>query len=184
MKKQAQLKEFSPNDGQVVVAFTKVRLPFGWLGNMSPDPVDYGNKTWTTAEALFQALRFPEHHPAREWIWAQRSPMAAKMIAKKHRCERHVAPQSREDIELMRQVLRLKLEQNLTRSAFAGKWHKLVEMGDVLVIEDSSRRRSSSGLFWGAALVDPPGNRWCGENRLGELWMELLDEYKRLNGGE
>ena len=37
-----------------IIAFTKVALPFGWLGNMAPYPVTYGGKAWRTTEALFQ----------------------------------------------------------------------------------------------------------------------------------
>jgi predicted NAD-dependent protein-ADP-ribosyltransferase YbiA (DUF1768 family) len=43
-----------------IITFTKVNLPFGWMGNMSPYPINYMDKTWRTTEALFQALRFNE----------------------------------------------------------------------------------------------------------------------------
>ena len=42
------------------ISFTKVSLPFGWLGNMSPFPILYEGKEWKTTEALFQALRFDD----------------------------------------------------------------------------------------------------------------------------
>jgi hypothetical protein len=44
----------------MVIAFTKVRLPFGWLGNMNPFPLAHDGKVWPTAEHLFQALRFED----------------------------------------------------------------------------------------------------------------------------
>ena len=61
------------------IAFTKVTLPYGWLGNMAPFPVLYGLLEWRTTEALFQALRFAADDPVRELIRAEKSPMAAKM---------------------------------------------------------------------------------------------------------
>ena len=69
--------------GENIVSFTKVSLPFGWLGNMSPYPVQYNGVMWKTTEHLFQALRFKENSPIRDEICMQKSPMGAKMCAKK-----------------------------------------------------------------------------------------------------
>lgn len=44
-----------------VVSFTKVSLPHGWLGNMSPYPINFGGVIWRTSEALFQSLRFKDN---------------------------------------------------------------------------------------------------------------------------
>ena len=60
---------------------TKVKLPGGWLSNMSPHPVSYEGKRWRTCEALFQALRL-EDEDAKEVIRKESSPMAAKMVPK------------------------------------------------------------------------------------------------------
>jgi predicted NAD-dependent protein-ADP-ribosyltransferase YbiA (DUF1768 family) len=76
-----------------IIAFTKVKLPYGWLGNMSPFPIEHDGKTWRTTEALFQALRF-EDEEIRELIREQKSPMAAKMMAKKHRESMTIQPLS------------------------------------------------------------------------------------------
>ena len=43
-----------------VIAFTSVNLPFGWLGNMSPYPLQHEGHPFLTAEALFQSLRFDD----------------------------------------------------------------------------------------------------------------------------
>ena len=37
-------------------------------------------------------------------------------------------------------------------------------------------RKSCSGMFWGAALVDEEQGIWQGENWLGWLWMEVRAE--------
>ena len=77
-----------------IIAFTKVALPFGWLGNMAPYPVTYGGEAWRTTEALFQALRF-EDESIREAIRQEKSPMAVKFIAQRHKSKMVVVPRAR-----------------------------------------------------------------------------------------
>lgn len=90
------------------IVFTKVRLPYGWLGNMSPHSVIHEGIEYPTAEAMFQALRF-DSETTRRAIASFKSPMAAKMYAKSHRREMTVDPQSDRDIENIRLVLRTKI---------------------------------------------------------------------------
>ena len=145
------------------IAFTKVDLPFGWLGNMAPFPVMHEDLRYRTTEALFQALRFDD--PAiREQIRTEKSPMAAKMRAKKHADRRVVVPLGPQDLDNMRLVLELKLHFHppLRR--------QLLETGEAQIVEDCSKRPRGSGLFWGAALID---GAWKGENKLGLMWMDL-----------
>jgi predicted NAD-dependent protein-ADP-ribosyltransferase YbiA (DUF1768 family) len=50
-----------PQDGERKmneIAFTKVDLPFGWLGNMSDFPIRYEGVLFKNSEMLFQFLRF------------------------------------------------------------------------------------------------------------------------------
>ncbi|MBV8189073.1 MAG: NADAR family protein [Alphaproteobacteria bacterium] len=148
-----------------LVRFTKVSLPYGWLGNMAPFPVAHEGKTYRTTEALFQALRF-DQETIRDSIRNEKSPMAAKMRAKTFRSQMVVAPQGEQDVANMDMVLRLKLHSHPRLQAM------LAETGDARIIEDCSRRPRGSGLFWGAALVD---NEWRGENVLGKLWMAIRD---------
>ena len=151
------------------ISFTKVKLPYGWLGNMSPYPITFQGYVWDTAEALFQAMRFDDEG-VRDEIWRQNSPMAAKMIAKKHRDNMVIEPRSEQDVENMGLVLMLKIEQH------AEIRRMLLETGDAEIIEDCTRRASESGLFWGAKLE---GGEWKGENKLGKLWRELRAEVRR-----
>ena len=65
-----------------MIKFTKVSLPYGWLGNMAPFPVMYKGKKWLTIEALFQALRFEDEKIIEE-IRLEKSPMGAKMKVQK-----------------------------------------------------------------------------------------------------
>ena len=150
------------------ITFTKVDLPYGWLGNMSPHPVKHGDKWWKTTEALFQALRF-EDEVIREAIRAAQSPMTAKMISKsrKNRHLRLVEPESPADLDNMRLVLRLKLQFHPKLKA------ELLATGEAVIIEDCSARKPSG---WGCQRI---GGEWVGENLLGNLWMELRGELQR-----
>lgn len=153
------------NEDQII-AFTKVSLPYGWLGNMSPYPVFYQGYEYSTAEALFQCLRFDDEDVIQE-IWEQASPMAAKMKAKKHRQKMVIAPCSAPDINHMEMVLMLKIEQHGELRT------QLLATGNSTIIEDCTKRRRAT--FWGAALID---GEWKGENRLGKLWMELRERLR------
>lgn len=153
------------------IAFTKVKLPFGWLGNMSPHPIDILGTVWPTAEHLFQALRFDIRSPIREDIRAQTSPMAAKLVAKRYKHQMTKVPRSEEDMFSMRFVLLCKLEEHPDLK------HALLLTEDAPIIEDVTKRPSESGLFWGAARL--PDGSWRGENRLGKLWMEIREQLRR-----
>ena len=144
------------------IAFTKVKLPYGWLGNMAPYPVEYDGRLWRTTEALFQALRFSDKD-IQEKIREQKSPMAAKMAAKAVKWLMTVEPQSSEDLANMAKCLRLKLATHIQLKAL------LLATGEARIIEDCTSRPHGSGLFWGAAKQD---GVWVGENKLGALWEQ------------
>jgi len=151
------------------VTFTKVSLPNGWLGNMSPYPVRYAGLEWRTTEHLFQALRFDD--PAiREEIRGEKSPFAAKLLAKRHEDEMLVEPTSPADLANMELCLRLKLDQHPDLKDL------LVATGDEVIVEDvTSRASGGRHLFWGMTFRE---NGWVGENRLGRLWMRLRGEMQ------
>ena len=150
-----------------VIGFTKVALPYGWLGNMSPFPLNFGGKEWRTSEALFQALRFKDES-IQELIRAEKSPMGAKFVMKANKEHITTEPHSKKDVMNMKMCLRLKLEQHPQLV------QELIDTGDKLIIEDVTARGDKGGnLFWGAMLVD---GKWVGENMLGKLWMELRKE--------
>lgn len=153
------------------VIIGKVQDENGWMGNMSPFPVEAFNRTWRTTEALFQAMRFEDdHHHAwiREAIRAEKSPMAAKLIAKKHKNLMEIEPCSYNDLLNMDKVLRLKLAQHPKLI------DDLLATGDRFIVEDCTKRQRGSGLFWGAAFT---ADGWNGQNHLGKLWMMLRDQY-------
>jgi ribA/ribD-fused uncharacterized protein len=155
-----------------IITFTKVALPYGWLGNMAPYPVTHAGKTWRTAEALFQALRF-EEESIREAIRQETSPMAAKFVAKRHKAAMVVEPLGAADLDNMWLVLRLKLQ------AHPALRRQLLATGAARLVEDCSRRAKGSGLFWGAALRE---GRWDGANWLGRLWEECRAALREPGG--
>ena len=145
------------------ILIRKVKEPHGWLGNMSPYPVDFEGKQFRTTEALFQSLRF-QNEEVIEAIRAEKSPMAAKFAAKKHKKGMVVEPLSESDVENMKLCLKLKVEQHPELR------DRLLATGDAVIIEDCTKRKRGSGLFWGAGLDD---GSWIGQNTLGKLWMEI-----------
>lgn len=135
---------------------------------MAPFPIQYNRQIWKTSEALFQALRFEDLH-IREAIRLQRSPMGAKMLAKKHKSMMVVEPTSEQDLSIMRLVVKLKFDQHPLLKM------QLIQTGGNLLIEDVSARKSGKrNLFWG---MKNENGEWIGENNLGKILMDLRKEY-------
>lgn len=152
------------------IAFTKVKLPFGWLGNMAPFPIIFENIEYKTTEALFQALRFKGYPEIQEKIRNEKSPMSAKLVAKAHVSfleQSGFEMMGEQDVKNMRLCLKLKLDQHPELK------QQLIDTQNSLIIEDCTSRPQGSGIFWGAAKQN---DKWFGKNVLGELWMELRND--------
>lgn len=160
----------SPNNN--TIAFTKVDLPYGWMGNMSAYPVIYNGIEYKTTESLFQSLRFTEFPEVQKEIMEQTSPMAAKMVAKKYK---HLLEDvgyelmGEQDVKNMYLCVKLKLEQhpNLAQD--------LMDTQNKKIIEDCSKRPQESGLFWGAAYQE---GKWIGKNILGHVLMDYREQLQ------
>ena len=62
-----------------IARIRKVRESYGILGNMSAHPITMPEGArWPTAEALFQALRFPATSPINAQLRAEKRPMQAQ----------------------------------------------------------------------------------------------------------
>jgi len=134
---------------------------------MSPYPIEYQGQTWRTTEALFQAMRFNDNE-IKEEIREQKSPMAAKLKAKKHKDKMIIVPCSYHDQENMKTCIKLKVSQHDEIR------QQLINTQNAKIIEDcTSRGRRGSNLFWGSINVD---GEWEGENVLGHMWMEIRRE--------
>ena len=153
-----------------IISFTKTGLPNGYLGNMFSSPIVYDGKIWKTAEALFQALRFDDDS-IREMIRNEKSPIGLKLKVKNISHLMSIAPKGKQDIENMRVVLRLKFGQHPILK------EQLLSTGNAVLVEDVTRRKSGNSIFWGAYLSE---GQWTGDNKLGELLMELRG-YLRIN---
>ncbi len=145
------------------VVFHKTHAPFGGLSNMAAGfPLRVNSVTIATSEALYQACRFPEHPDIQEVILTERSPMAAKMKARRN------APACRQDWEtvrvpIMAWCLRVKLAQHWT------------SFGNLLLL--THRRpiveESHNDPFWGAIPIDTETLR--GANVLGQLLTAMRE---------
>jgi len=68
------------------ISFRKTREEWGGLSNMCAGyPIEIQGIEIRTSEALYQSLKFPDHAFIQREILKQKSPMSAKMKAKKHR---------------------------------------------------------------------------------------------------
>lgn len=151
----------------VVIEFTKVDMPWGWLGNMYASPIKFNGKNWLTSEALFQALRFDDEE-IREIIRGEKSPMGAKMKAKGNKSKMVIEPMSERDIENMKMVVRLKFEQNEVLKS------KLKLSGEHVIVENIGVRNGERHLFWGMKKVN---GEWIGNNMMGKILMEIRKEF-------
>ena len=148
------------------VAFRKTKERYGGLSNMASGfPIVVNGIRIRTAEALYQACRYPTRPDVQRLIIEERSPMTAKMKA------RRFITDTRRDwdnvrVKIMRWCLRVKLAQH---------WNSfgtlLLSTGDAPIVEDSRK-----DAFWGAKRNG--GGELVGTNALGRLLMELREELK------
>lgn len=156
---EPQTRQYRRNE---VIAFRKTGETFGGLSNMAPGfPISLLGHRIRTAEALYQACRFPHLPDVQRMILAETSPMTAKMRSKPYRED------SRPDwdavrVPIMKWCLRVKLVSNW--STFSAL---LLKTGDRPIVEDSRKDD-----FWGAK---PDADTLEGRNVLGRLLMELRE---------
>ena len=161
--RETQIRTYQAAD---IVPFRKTAEEFGGLSNMAPGfPIRLLGLKIRTAEALYQACRFPHMPEVQQMILSEGSPMTAKMRSKPYRKD------SREDwddvrVSVMRWCLRVKLICNW--GTFS---NLLLSTGNAPIVEDS--RKDS---YWGAV----PQDKYilAGENVLGRLLMELREKRR------
>ena len=150
------------------VWFKKVAEEYGWMGNMAPYPIKFDGKVWRTSEALFQSMRFDDDS-VKEIIRGEKSPMGAKMKAKKNRDQMVVVPMSELDVENMRKCVKMKFD------AHPQLKRQLMNTKDAFIYEDIGNRNGERHKFWGA-------KKWSesegdGNNMMGKILMDLREEY-------
>jgi len=154
-----------------IIAFTKVKLPYGWMSNMAPYPVEHDGKRWEHTEGLFQALRFDDE-VIREKIRLVSNPMLAKELAMEKTSKMSIKPMSEQDVDNMKLCVELKL-----------KFHQELRDGLILtkdkwIVEDTTSRIGGRHQFWGAAKDEQTGY-WKGDNILGKIWMEAREKLQQ-----
>ena len=150
------------------VWFKKVAEEYGWMGNMAPYPIKFDGKVWLTSESLFQSMRFDDDS-VKEIIRGEKSPMGAKMKAKKNRDQMVVVPMSELDVENMRKCVKMKFD------AHPQLKRQLMNTKDSFIYEDIGNRNGERHKFWGA-------KKWSesegdGNNMMGKILMDLREEY-------
>ena len=123
-----------------------------------------------TAEALYQAMRFPGETDLQSMIIEQSSPMGAKMISKSFRKRSLGRPDwDGVRVDVMRWVLQIKLACHLEHFVSL-----LASTGTRQIVEDLGRRPATAdSVFWGAKPISDC--QLLGTNTLGRLLSELRD---------
>ena len=148
------------------VIFRMTTGEFGGLSNMAPNyPLEINGIKIGTAEALYQACRFPDQPEIQTLIIDQLSPMTAKMKSKRHRKSTR-GDWDKVRVSIMRWCLRVKLAQNW--SSFSTL---LIKTGNRPIVEESRKDD-----FWGAKPQDD--GTLVGMNVLGRLLMELRQQLE------
>lgn len=126
------------------------------LNNFSPHPVFIFDRQFATAEHAYQYAKHMDTTPeVAEQVATAKTPMETKHIANHPDNKPKRNPNWESDkVEVMRQVLIAKLDQNEEVRQF------LISSGQSQLAEDSP-----TDMFWGVE----------GENVLGKLWMEIRE---------
>ena len=146
--------------------FCRTKDMFGGLSNMAGGfPLSVNGAFIRTSEALYQACRFPHSSEIQKSIFAENSPMGAKMVSKSF------IEETRSDwndvrISIMYWCLQVKLCQNWNTFG-----ELLLSTEDLLIVEQSRHDD-----FWGAFIKDSYSLH--GQNVLGWLLMELREILK------
>lgn len=148
-----------------VVTFKSTKAKFGGLSNMAPGySIRVNDIIIPTAEALYQACRYPLFPAIQHEIIEQNSPMTAKMISRKYLKNTR---QDWEDVKysIMYWALKVKLSQNFNKFS-----EVLKETNKKPIVELSNRDKD-----WAAVEIEK--NQLKGKNALGRLLMQLREEY-------
>lgn len=145
----------------VCAVFFRTREKWGEFSNMCAGfPLVVQAEQFRTSEALYQALRFPDHPDIQELIRAEKSPMAAKMVAKGN-IEKTRSDWDDVRVGIMRFSVAVKCVQHTV------KLSKIFEESGTMPIVEKSRKDP----FWGA--LETEGGMLEGQNVLGDILMDI-----------
>jgi len=129
------------------------------FSNFSSFSVQYKDIIWMTSEHAYQAAKYTDE-AIREKIRSARSSYDAFRIGREH-SDAYRPDWSDIKVDVMREIVQAKLDQHPHIK------EKLIETGEKEIIEDSP-----VDSFWGW------GPNKDGQNKLGNIWMELRTEIK------
>jgi ribA/ribD-fused uncharacterized protein len=141
------------------IKFYRVNDPYGAFSNFAAFPINLDGRVWPTTEHYFQARKFQDEEH-QEAIRSEPSPMvAAKMGRDRSRPIRGDWESVKES--LMRDALVAKIAQH------AEVRRLLLATGEARLVE-----HTSNDSYWA------DGGDGNGRNRLGELLMELREQFR------
>src|SRR2546422_9612772 len=155
-----------------VIAFTKVRLPYGWSATWRRFQSSTKGSSIAPARRCSSACASrtiptcrrrsaPSHHQWRRRWWRKSIGLSAQSRDVGRVRGRHPA------------YAALPRAEAVPAPALGDR---LLATGDAMLIEDCTARPHGSSQFWGAVRRD---GTWEGRNVLGTLWMELRAERQR-----
>lgn len=163
---EAEEEEEEAEKQDTTIRFYSNSETYKEFSNFFPAKFTIDGKTYPTVEHYFQAMKFPNNPAFQDQVIGQKTPAGAKkMGATKIIPLRPDWDAVRE--EVMAKALRAKFTQNEALKKL------LVETGDKKLEE-----ASPTDSFWGT------GKNGNGQNRLGELLMELRAELAAESGPE
>ena len=159
------------------ISFCKVKDPHVIFSNFAPTPIVVDGVTFSSAESLFQVMKFTDTEARRE-IYSK-AGQGLKMTAKHY--EKAVGV--RQDWgQIIVDVLKFCLMQKYEQNAEFRK--ELSATGNKFIVEDQSSFRKPADTYGAKLSVD--GSTWSGPNLMGRILMELRDngrlEYKLPDG--
>jgi len=143
-----------------VIHFYAVGDEYGELSNFARFPIHLGSKLWPTSEHYFQAQKFAGTPHAEHIRRAKTASIAAKMGRDRKRPLRRDWESVKDGVMLL--ALRAKFTQHDELHAL------LLATGDARLVEHTTNDR-----YWG------DGGDGSGENRLGQLLMQVRDQLRR-----
>jgi ribA/ribD-fused uncharacterized protein len=144
------------------IKFYRVDDEYGYFSNFAPYPISISCELWSTVEHYFQASKFLDYEITRK-IKSIKSPMKA---AEEGRNPNNHLRNDWEEIKerVMKQALTAKFLQHHLLKV------QLLETGDAKIVE-----HTVNDNYWG------DGGDGTGQNRLGELLMEVREEIKQIS---
>lgn len=156
-----------------VIAIRRVKDDYGWMGNMGKRKLVENGKTYNSSEGLFICKRFNDESIQEYLRTEDNGGMRVKMLSKSYLSDMCIEMCGVEDVNNMRDVIRLKIR---TYDFMRDELIRLKSVySDVFIYEDVGKRhKKGNNLFWGGYFDSD--NNFIGENMLGKIWMEMMEE--------